>query len=268
VPEADLGDLRLDYSDFGYGDPVLGIMGFGLDKRFWAMQVPAVSATHRFITFDNRGVGFSTGGAPTSIDQMADDAVRLLDFLEIDKAVIFGQSMGGAIAQRLVLDHPDRVTAAIFAVTWARPLEFMRRQSLLARAIIRAEGTMGLVDATLVRIFTPQFFEVAKDMIDQMVAAVVGDTGPDPTSEEILLAQVDALDKHDTIDELPTISVPTLVLGARMDVMVPGFASPEIAAAIPGAKLQMFATGHACMVEEMDTFNSAVSDFLRSLPAT
>jgi pimeloyl-ACP methyl ester carboxylesterase len=56
-----------------------------------------------------------------------------------------------------------------------------------------------------------------------------------------------------------------LVLGGRMDMTVPYFGSEEIAAAIPGAKLVTFETGHGCMIEEMDAFNAAVSEFLASL---
>jgi pimeloyl-ACP methyl ester carboxylesterase len=80
-----------------------------------------------------------------------------------------------------------------------------------------------------------------------------------------LQAQLDALDKHDTIAALGTIEVPTLVFGARMDVMVPGFASQEIADAIPGAEFKMFETGHGCMIEEMEAVNSLITRFLTSL---
>jgi aminoacrylate hydrolase len=265
VPLADLGDVELHYRDAGEGDPVLGIMGFALDQRYWAAQSAAVTATHRFITFDNRGVGRSTGEPPTSIDQMADDSLRLLDFLEIDKAVIFGVSMGGTIAQRLALSNPDRISALILGITWARPIEFMRRQHELARTIIKHEGAEGLVNVSLIRMFTPQFFEVGAEAIDRMVASLSAPGGPDLTTSEVLLAQLDALDKHDTIAALGTVEVPTFVFGAEMDMMVPGFASKEIADAIPGAKLQMFSTGHGCMIEEMESVNAAVSEFLSAL---
>lgn len=262
MPQADLGDVQLHYREFGEGDPVLGIMGFALDQRYWAAQTSAVTATHRFITFDNRGVGRSTGEPPTSIDEMADDALRLLDFLEIDRATIFGVSMGGAITQRLALSHPERVSALILGITWARPIEFMRRQHDLARTIIRHEGSEGLVEASLIRMFTPQFFEVGQESIDRLVASLSAPGGPDLTPTDVLLGQLDALDKHDTIAALGTIDVPTLVFAGRMDMMVPAFGAEEIAQAIPGARFELFETGHGCMIEEMADFNAAVSGFL------
>jgi pimeloyl-ACP methyl ester carboxylesterase len=262
---ADLGDIRLDYSSFGDGPPVLGVMGFALDKRFWAAQVPAVTAGNTFITFDNRGVGRSSPEAAGSIDEMAHDAVRLLDHLEIEKVVVFGMSMGGTIAQRIALDNPDRVSALILAVTWARPIEFARRQHKIARKILQTMTLPEFSEQALLRMFTPEFFEVGREMIDQMVASLDAPGAPAMASAEALIAQLDALDKHDVLADLPRIAVPTLVIGGKKDMTVPYLGSKEIAAAIPGAKLVTLETGHGCMIEEMEAFNGAVTEFLASL---
>jgi pimeloyl-ACP methyl ester carboxylesterase len=267
MPVADLGDLKVHFRQHGEDrrSPVLGIMGFGVDQRFWAAQIAAVTQTHRFITFDNRGIGRSSAGTVTSIDEMADDATRLLDHLGIEKTVVFGVSMGGAIAQRLVLDHPERVSALILAATWARPIEFMRRQTDLARRVIELQGAEGLVDSSLIFMFTPRFFEVGQEAIDSMVAAFFADSGPGLARREVLYGQLDAILKHDTLSELARVSVPTLVVGSRMDMIVPGFASEEIARAIPGAELVMMESGHGAMVEEMEPFNAALTRFLAKL---
>ncbi len=261
MPYADLGDVKLHYQERGEGTPVLGIMGFALDQRFWAAQIPAVTKNNKFITFDNRGVGRSTGDVVSTIDQLADDAFRLLEYLEIDEAVIFGLSMGGAIAQRFVLDHPDVVKGAIFGVTWARPIEFMRRQDELASLIIEKGGVEALMEASLVRMFSPEFFEMGREMVDRLTMAFMSDEEKMPTGE-VLLAQIEAIGKHDTLNELASIKVPTLVLGGKMDQMVPYLASKEIASAIPNAELATFETGHACMIEEMEAFNRRLEEFL------
>jgi pimeloyl-ACP methyl ester carboxylesterase len=268
MPIADLGDIQLNYSAFGDGDPVVGIMGFSLDKTFWSPQVPAVSGTHRFITFDNRGIGRSTGPMISTIDEMANDTLRLMDHLEIDRAVIFGVSMGGTIAQRLTLDHPDRVEAVILAVTWARPIEYMRRQHDVTRAILEVVPDE-LLEASMLKMLTPRFYEIGRETIDQIITTFRrNEGGLDRRAAAVLNAQLDAIDKFDSLAELPSISCPALVLGGKMDMIVPGFASEEIAAAIPGAQLVMFETGHGCMIEEMAGFNAAVSGFLgnRSVP--
>ena len=245
-------------------------MGFGLDQRFWASQIPVVTETHEFITFDNRGIGRSRRpGAPlvTSIDDMVGDTLALLDHLEIERCLVYGTSMGGAIAQHVALERPDRVSGLVLAVTWGRPIEFMRRQHLLARALIEASGPELLVESTLVRMFTPAFFEMGAETLDQMVSAFMAETGPDVPTTEVLLAQLDAVDKHDVLDRLGSIDVPTLVIGARTDMMVPYLGSEEIAAAIPGAEFVSLETGHGCMIEEMPAYNAAVQNFLgRRLP--
>lgn len=264
MPNAHLGDVTLHYKEHGdpNNPPCLGVMGFALDQRYWAMQIQAVTKTHRFITFDNRGIGRSTGEPVTSIKEMADDAVRLLDSLGIEKTVVFGLSMGGAISQRIVLDHADRVSALILGITFARPIEYMRRNEELARFLIRTGGPELLLEGSILRMFTPKFFEMGREVIDQMIKANMVEGGP---SAEVLLAQIDAIETHDVLHELPRVAVPTLVIGAKMDMMVPGFASEEIAEAIPGSKLVMLETGHGSGVEEMEAFNSAVHDFLAGL---
>ena len=268
MPIADLGDIQLNFSEFGDGPPVLGIMGFSLDKTFWSPQVPAVTAAkRRFITFDNRGIARSTGPLVSTVDEMANDTLRLMDHLEIEKACVFGISMGGTIAQRLTLDHPERVEALILGVTWGRPIEYMRRQHEVTRRILEV-APEELLEASLLKMFSPRFFEMGRETIDQIIKSFEREGGPDDHAVAVLRAQLDALDKFDAIDELPHITCPTLVLGGKIDMIVPGFGSEEVAAAIPGAQLRMFATGHGCMVEEMTEFNAAVTGFLESLPAS
>lgn len=267
MPIAEFDDIRLHYEIHGNATKpaVVGIMGLALDQRFWAGQIPAVTATHSFITFDNRGLGESTGPEATSGDEMVADTIRVLDHLEIERAVMFGASMGGILAQRIALDHPERVSALVLAVTWARPIEFMRRQVDLGRTVLRAGGSAAFSRAGALRMFTPQFFEFGADMVDGILQTMQ-EPGSD-SADLVLQAQLDAIEKHDVLAELSRIDVPTLVLGGKMDQMAPFFASEEIAAAIPEARLVAFETGHALMVEEMNAFNAALSDFLAALMA-
>jgi len=262
MPRATLGDVEIHYRSFGDGPPVLGIMGFGLDQRYWAAQVPTISERNRFITFDNRGAGRSSRVAAASLEEMAADALALLDHLEIERAIIFGASMGGTIAQRVALEHPERVSALVLAITWARPIEFMRRQHDLARRVIEQLGPRAFVEASLLWMFSPRFFEIGAAAIDQLVASMDAPGAPEMMTGEALLGQLDALEKHDALADLPKISCPTLVAGGRFDIMVPGFASEEIAAAIPGAELAMFDAGHGLMFEEMEAFNRRLRGFL------
>lgn len=262
MPTFERHGAQLYYRIEGEGPPVLGIMGFAADHRLWAAQVPAICERNTFITFDNRGVGRSSGAPVETLQEMADDAAALLDHLDIDQTVVVGASMGGAIAQHLALRHPERVKALVLVVTFARTVEYMRRESGLARALLRLAGPKAFVEATLVHLFTPRFFEIGADALEQVVASFFAGGEAEVPAPEILEGQLRATDRHDLRAELGRISCPTLVVGGRLDMMVPGFCSEELAAAIPGSELHMFDSGHALMFEEMDAFNGLLRDFL------
>jgi pimeloyl-ACP methyl ester carboxylesterase len=262
MPLAELDDVTLHYQTRGEGSSVIGVMGFGLDQRFWAGQIPTITAQNTFITFDNRGTGSSTGPLPRSIGEMASDAVRLLDSLGIERTIVFGVSMGGAVAQHIALEHPDRVRALILAATWARPIEYMLREAEVVRSLLAAAGEDAFVEASILHLFTPQFFEIGRDAIEQMIRAFSAGGAPPLPSVEVLSAQLDAIAGHNKLAELHRISCPTLVVGGRFDMTVPFFAAEEIARAIPGAEFEAFDSGHGLMLEEMDAFNARLGKFL------
>ena len=97
------------YDVFGRaeGSPVVMIQGLGTDSRGWALQRFAFGRRHRCFAIDNRGVG-GTAKAPRpfSLEQMADDAIAVLDAEGVGSAHVIGASMGGVIAQMLAVRHP------------------------------------------------------------------------------------------------------------------------------------------------------------------
>lgn len=262
MPTFEHHGAQIYYRTEGEGPPVLGIMGFAADHRLWAAQVPAICEKNTFITFDNRGVGRSSGAPVETLEEMADDAAALLDHLGLDDALVIGASMGGAIAQHLVLRHPGRVRALVLVVTFARTAEYMRRETRVARELLRLAGPRAFVEATLVHLFTPRFFEIGEEALNQVIASFFSGGEAEVPALQVLDGQMRAIDRHDLTAELDKISCPTLVVGGRLDMMVPAFCSEELAAAIPGAELRMFDSGHALMFEEMDAFNALLRDFL------
>ena len=109
-----INDVDIYYEVQGVGEPLLLIMGLGANATSWVLQIEEFSKHYTVITFDNRDSGRSekmTGSY--SMRQMASDAVGLLDKLSIGTAHVFGMSMGGMIAQELVLHYPDRVRSLV-----------------------------------------------------------------------------------------------------------------------------------------------------------
>src|SRR5262249_19585046 len=110
MPKAQVNDINVYYEVHGEGEPLLLIHGLASRGDWFKLQIPALSERFRVIIFDNRGVGETDQPeGPYSIAQMADDSLGLLDALGVESAGVFGVSMGGMIAQELVLRRPQRV---------------------------------------------------------------------------------------------------------------------------------------------------------------
>ena len=120
MPLTKLNGININYKVEGQGEPLVMIMGFAANQSSWIPQVPFFKKYYRVITFDNRGVGKSDKPrGPYSTKMMADDTVRLMDLLGIEKAYIMGASMGGMIAQELAINYPQRVMKLVLACTYA-----------------------------------------------------------------------------------------------------------------------------------------------------
>src|SRR5262249_3659530 len=119
---AKVGGIDLYYEEQGSGYPLLLIMGLAADSQAWLFQVPDLAPHYRTLTLDHRRVGRRRKPAgPCSIPGMADGAVGLVDTLKIERAHVVGVSMGGMIAQELVLRHPSRVKGLVLACTFPEP---------------------------------------------------------------------------------------------------------------------------------------------------
>src|SRR2546423_10567085 len=101
-------------------EPLLLIMGLSGSSRMWFRLLPHLSRRHRAIVFDNRGTGDSDPvGGPLRMADLAADALSVLDAAGVERAHVIGVSMGGMIAQRLALDHRDRLRSLVLGCTTA-----------------------------------------------------------------------------------------------------------------------------------------------------
>ena len=250
------------YTEAGHGEPLILIMGFGGDHQAWAFQVPALAQRYRVITFDNRGAGQSDApDQPYTIRAMAEDVRGLLDTLDIERAHVLGVSMGGMIAQELALDHPRRVRSLQLGCTLARPDAYMR--ALIGgwrevRTHLDREATLRILAVWL---FAPQTYQERPEFVEMVIQSALAN--PWPQTVTGFLRQSDAIAGHDTLARLGAIGCPTLVSVAEDDILVPPRFSRELAAQIPGAKLQVVSgAGHVFFWERADVFNQICLDFL------
>jgi 3-oxoadipate enol-lactonase len=254
--------VRLHYDVFGRrgGEPVLLIQGLGTDSRGWGLQRHAIGRRYRGILFDNRGVGRSDKPAGDyDLEQMAEDALAVLDAAGYDNAHVMGASMGGVIAQIIAVVHPHRVRSLILACTACRHLPW-RRELLEDWASIAEEQGMRafaarnlrwLVGSRSLRRFWPAFGALTPIAIS--------------APEHAFVSQVHAiLDMDDGLRLLlPTVTAPTLVLVGSQDILTPQADGEELVELIPDSELALVRGGaHGFMVENFGTFNRLVVDFL------
>jgi pimeloyl-ACP methyl ester carboxylesterase len=226
------------WSAVGDGAPLLLIAGLGLDGNSWWRSIPGFAKRFRVITFDYRGVGRS-GRAPTfcSTDDLADDAVAVLDEAGVESSLVYGFSLGGMVAQRLALRHPDRVSALVLGATQAggshtvlpppATLAYLWRSRFLSRAAA-AKAAIPHVYGERCRRETPE-----------RIAADLEQRGRRRLDREAHRGHVGAAMMHDAHSSLHTIDAPTLVVHGEQDRLIPKANGKLIARAIPDARLHL-----------------------------
>ena len=263
MPRVKVNSIELYYEVHGEEnrDWMILIMGLGIDSSGWQFQVPEFAEEYRVLVFDNRDVGRSDKpDVPCSIRTMADDTVRLMDQLGIEKAHIIGASMGGFIAQEMAINYPERVRSLTLVCTSAYYTMYLTLADVIKG--LKEKGMDELViKLNLLLGFTDNFLrndELLKMVIDMML------NYPYPQPLEAYIRQYKACREFDARNRLHKIRVPTMVLVGNQDIALPPSYSKELAEKIPGAKLVVLdGGGHGFNFEIPDEFNKAVLDFVR-----
>lgn len=259
MPTVSLPGVDLFYADDGQGPPIVWLQGLGADHVAWTAQVFAFQAQFRCLRPDTRATGQTrdAGSAFTTAD-VAGDIVGLLDHLGIEAAHVVGLSFGGAIAQCLAIDFPDRVRRLVLAATFARRDPW---GDYLLRAWVDLHRLVGPVE-----FFRQALPWLATDVTlgsDRRVRTMLDYAARHPQSSEDFARQAAAALAHDRLADLPRIAAPTLVLRGDRDLLSSASRAEEIVAAIPEARLVTIpGGGHSANLEQQSLFNHAIKDFL------
>jgi 3-oxoadipate enol-lactonase len=224
----------------------------------WEPQLDALSDRYRLLRYDTRGHGGTAAPeGPYTLEQLADDAVGLIDAIGIDEIHWVGISMGGMIGQALALNHPDRLTSLTLCDTTsqipaeASPVWIERIETA------RAQGMEPLVGPTIERWFSPGYIDRRPDVVDG-IRAMIRAT---PAAGFIGCAQ--AIMQLDYTRRLAEITLPTLIIVGEEDPGTPVADSELIHGEIGGSELIILPEArHLTSIERADDFNRALSAFL------
>lgn len=247
------------YESIGSGPPLLLLNGLGFSRWSWGWQWHSLPEL-RLIAIENRGVGGSDlGSDPFDLVDLADDAVRLLDHLEIGEAHIWGVSMGGMIAQELALKHPDRCAGLILGCTMCGGPEsvFMTTDTLEFMAELARDG---LSDASVRGAMSLNFSqEVSPQVVEAYVPLRMNNNPPLPTWAR----QREATARFDVSARLSQYRGRALLMHGGDDAVVPSANFPILQRLLPQAETLLFPRArHLFWIEHAAEVNQRVREFV------
>ena len=251
----------LAFIDAGGGPPIVLLHAFPLDGSMWSAQIDRWQDRWRVVVPDLRGFGTSpaASGDALAMAEYADDVVRLLDGLAIDRVCVGGLSMGGYVALALAERHPQRLAGLVLANTRAgadNDAGRAKRAELAQK--VETSGSEALADALLDKLLGPS---ASPELVAKVRKLVLRQ---DPVGA--LSAIRGMASRRDRSDMLPSIRVPTLVIGSTEDRLVPIEESRALSRAIPGAFwAEIEGAGHLSNLEQPELFARAFEEHLDRL---
>ena len=236
--------------------PLVLSNSLGANLHMWDPQAGALAERFRLVRYDTRGHGGSpVPDGPYSIDHVGQDALALLDHLEIERAHWVGLSLGGMTGMWLAINAPERLDRLVLLCTSAQlgPAETWRERA----ETVRAQGTEALAEAGVGRWLTERFREEHPDTatwLRDMIAA---------TPDAGYAACCAVIEHMDLTSGLAGITTPTLAIAGAQDPATPPEHAERIVAAIPGARLEVLdPAAHLANVEQPETVTRLILEHL------
>lgn len=222
---------ELWYTSYGAGgaDPVLLIAGQAQSHQAWEGIIPCLAEEHTVIAFDHRGVGRSAASVPDrwSTRDFARDVRSVLDHLQVERAHVYGHSMGGRMAQWLAADAPDRVATLTLGGTSVHDASGVPRDPAVTEILLRGSG-----QAIRELFFTPAWIDAHPEL-----ARTIQPQGTGPAA---LRVHFQASRLHDARTAVPGITAPTVILHGADDLLCPAANAEILHDLIPDAQLRIF----------------------------
>ena len=261
MPIADLAGLPVHYEDSrGDGPAVLFSHGFFMDSSMFDPQVAALAPDHRCIRWDERGFGRTPAPLPFTLWDAAEDAIELLDHLDVEEAVFVGMSQGGYLSLRAALVDPDRVRALVLIDTAADldgPDAVAGYEAMFGvlrngaeeerEAVLAGVAGMLLGEERLYPTWIPRWRAIDPDDLGNAAGAL--------------------LERDDVSERLGEIECPALVVHGAADRAISIDRAEALARGLPGCRglVRVDGAAHAPNLSHPDVVNRALAGFLDSL---
>lgn len=269
MPVAHNNGVSIHYDMMGTAGPfVLFISGLGMRGEQWTPLARAlVGKGYRAVLFDNRDIGRSSSmpGVEYSIADMAADTLAMLDHAHVETTHVVGISMGGMIAQEMLLRAPARFSRAVLMATWGGGRTMKMPESHIVEMLVpRIDiDDKVAVEAHLRKLYAsitaPGFARKNSHLIDLILSfALEQKIDPDAA-----VRQLRAIGRFSSWDRLPELNVPTLVVHGEADTLIPYENGANLSRRIPGARLRTLPNvGHLVPLEApIETYGSILDFF-------
>ncbi len=253
-------DIDVAWFEAGRGEPLILIHGLADDHRAWRRALADLVLRRRVLMYDLRGHGGTSLGRPDgSLKQLGSDLACLMDSVGVDSADVAGFSLGGTIAMRMAIDHPERVRSLVLVATSSRVGTaaagwYRERVDMVER---NDPGLRATLDRDTADVYAQSPSELEDGLLIRRQSTA------DPRGYGNACAAMAALNAAPLDPELGRISAPTLIVASDLDRHCPPKAAAIIAGGIKGSRLEVISgAGHPIPVEKPDELAGLLNTFL------
>ena len=252
------------WESVGTGVPLMMVAGLGGVATYWTPQVEHFSKNYQVILHDQRGTGRSSQIPVKSVEQMADDAIAVMDAAGIEQTLYLGHSTGGAIGVALALKYPERISGLVINASTTHGDAYRHKLLGLRKTLLEMGRPDAYASYTTLLLYPHWYINQHHDRLVEDEARAVQSMG----NADAQASRLDAILNFDPRSRLNELTVPTLVLCARDDILTPLYFSQEYADLIPNAQFVILETGgHAASRTVTSEYDQIVKTFFESIRA-
>ena len=264
MPFADNKGVRLHWDEKGQGTPVLLVMGHRYSSALWYPMIPALAAEHGVICFYTRGRGESDSTRTATIEDLTNDAFAVMDAAGVERAHLFGVSMGGGVILEMAIRRPERAISLLPGCTGMLTADkprmpgFVRLLYYLPPGVLKLLMSRGGGEHGYGSAASPEAIAIDQAMVAKDKFSVPG-----------VVAQAAAVAAYSTTREaVAKLTMPALVLHGDEDGLVPIGWGEELAQTLPNSRFVKFeGAGHNFFIAGGDKAKKVVVDFIAEVDA-